>query len=406
MNGSRQRVRQWRWGDWRRQTGVRALLVTALCRLLGLVIRPSPRGGQPLPSGHLLAFVVIKPLALGDVLLTTPFLDALRRAYPQAHVTYAVGDYARPALANNPHIDDVLPMGRLGVPRSYDLRAYAAFVRALRARRFDAAFVLDRSPLMALLPYLAGIPYRIGLHSRGRGFAHTTRVPVREGQREAEEYLRVALAAGVPPQGARSHFYPTPRDIEAMRRLIQEFGLARVGPLVVCAPGGGVNAGAIDVAKRWPPDRFARVADALISQLGAAVALAGLPSDASSIAAVRRAMHYATVDFGGQTSLGQLAALIELSDLFVGNDSLGGHLAACVGTPSVTVFTTTSGDVYAPYAPSARWVQAEPDGTGGRADVDAVIRAALLALRDWRGDPADERLHDRSRRRRQDGGEP
>ena len=367
--------------DWRRRHGLRAHTVTALCRGAGLVVRPTAPGHRKLPPSPFSA-VVIKPLALGDVLRTTPLLDAMRRAYPDARIVYAVGTYANPALANNPHIDATLDMGQLGAPRRYDAQAYLGFAQALRRGQFDVAVVLDRSPLMALLPYLARIPYRIGLHNKGRGFTHSTRVPIADDDHEVDAYLRVARSMGIATSGARCHFRPSPSDTAAADRLHQEFGVAAGRPLVIMAPGGGLNPGAVDVSKRWTATGFARVADALVKREGATVVLVGLPSDASSNAAVRSAMHEPAIDLSGQTAFGQLAALIARSDLFIGNDSTAAQLAACVGTPSVTVFTTTEPWVYGPYAPNAEWVYQGSPATGllDSPDVAEVERAAFDSL--------------------------
>ena len=367
--------------DWRRRHGLRAHSVTALCRAAGLVIRPSPPGFRALPPPPFSA-VVIKPLALGDVLRTTPFLDAMRRAYPGSRITYGVGAYARQALTDNPHIDAMLDMEQLGTPRRYDVQAYLGFARRLRQGRFDVAVVLDRSPLMALLPYVARIPYRIGLHNKGRGFAHTTRVPIADDEHEVEAYLKVATEMGIDTSDARCHFRPSPSDVAAADRLHQEFGVTPGRPLVIMAPGGGLNPGAVDVSKRWTAAGYARVADTLVERRGATVALVGLPSDAGSNAAVRSAMHQSAIDLSGQTGFGQLAALIARSDLFVGNDSTAAQLAACVGTASVTVFTTTEPWVYGPYAPNAVWVYRGSPSSGlvDSPDVAEVEQAALDAL--------------------------
>ena len=374
--------------DWRRRHGLRAHTVTTLCRAAGLVIRPSPPGFRALPPPSFSA-VVIKPLALGDVLRTTPFLDAMRRAYPDSRITYGVGAYARRALTNNPHIDAMLDMEQLGTPRRYDAQAYLGFARRLRQGRFDVAVVLDRSPLMALLPYVARIPYRIGLHNKGRGFAHTTRVPIADDEHEVEAYLKVAKGMGIDTSGARCHFRPPPSDVAAADRLHQEFGVIPGGPLVIMAPGGGLNPGAVDVSKRWTAAGFARVADTLVERRSATVVLVGLPSDAGSNAAVRSAMHRSAIDLSGQTGFGQLAALIARSDLFVGNDSTAAQLAACVGTPSVTVFTTTEPWVYGPYAPNAVWVYRGSPATGlvDSPEVAEVEHAALDALQAPRASP-------------------
>ena len=380
-------------GDWRRRSGPRAAGITALCWLTRLAIRPKTPEGQPLPPKPQMSVLVIKPLALGDVLRATGFTAALRRGLPHARITFAVGDYAAPALTNNPDIDEIMPMGMLGTPRRYDAAEYRAFVRRLRERRFDAAFVLDRSPAMALLPYFARIPYRIGLDSRLRGFAHTTRVPVGVEDNEVETYRSVARLAGLNPTDAACVFRPTQDDVEAARRLAEEFDLNSAALWVVIAPGGGVNPGAVDVTKRWPAERFAALADWLIQRRDARVCLVGSASDSPSIAAVLRAMSESATSLDGRTTFGQLGALIAGSDLFVGNDSASAQLALGVSTPSVTIFTATEPWIYGTVTPLAIpvYTGGKAQGLGSPPPVEMVTTAVrrLLSGRAQANDPSE-----------------
>jgi ADP-heptose:LPS heptosyltransferase len=372
-------------GDWRRRTGPRAAGITALCWLARLAIRPKPPEKRPLPPTPRMSALVIKPLALGDVLRATSFTAALRQGRPESRITFAVGDYAAPALTNNPDIDEILPMGMLGTPRRYDATEYRAFVKRIRERRFDAAFVLDRSPAMALLPYFARIPYRIGLDSRLRGFAHTTRAPVKADDNEVGTYRQLAQLAGLNPLDAAAVFRPTRADFEAARRLAEEFDFDSGSLRVVIAPGGGINPGAVDVAKRWPAERFAAVADWLIRRRGARVCLVGNASDSPSIAAMLHAMTEPATSLGGHTTFGQLGALVAGSDLFVGNDSASAQLALGVGTPSVTIFTATEPWIYGTTTPLALSVHTggKAEGLGSPPSVEMVAAAArrLLARR-------------------------
>lgn len=325
-----------------------------------------------------MSVLVIKPLALGDVLRATGFTAALRKSLPGAHITFAVGDYAAPALANNPDINEIMPMGTLGTPRRYDGAQYLAFVRRIRQRRFDAAFVLDRSPAMALLPYLARIPYRIGIDSRLRGFANTTRVPVDMEDNEVETYRRVAQSAGLKPGDTPCVFRPTQEDVASARRLAEEFDLDSGALRVVIAPGGGVNPGAVDVTKRWPAERFAAVANWLVRRRNARVCLVGTASDSPSIAATLRAMAQAAVNLESRTTFGQLGALIAGSDLFVGNDSASAQLALGVGAPSVTIFTATEPWIYGADTPLTASVSTggKAQGLAGPPPVD-MVKAAI-----------------------------
>src|SRR3982074_3444218 len=102
--------------------------------------------------------LVLKPCCLGDVLMTTPLVATLRAAYPDARIDYAVGDWARPGMAGNPDIDEVLPLFGAGARRRRRLAQAIRSAFSLRWRRYDLAFVPDRSPLAALVAYLAGVP--------------------------------------------------------------------------------------------------------------------------------------------------------------------------------------------------------------------------------------------------------
>ena len=139
--------------------------VTLVSRLLGLLIPRRTTTGSALPDVQGLAILVIKPASIGDVLMTTPVLGCLRRLYPGSRITLMVGHWSRVAVVNNPDIDDMIDCGDIGTPGRYGLWSYLRFVWSLRKRHFDVAVVLDRSPLMALLPYLVGTQYRLGINS-------------------------------------------------------------------------------------------------------------------------------------------------------------------------------------------------------------------------------------------------
>src|SRR3984893_8996531 len=102
--------------------------------------------------------LVLKPSGLGDVLMTTPLVGTLRAAYPDARIDYAVGEWARPAAASSPAMDEVLPLCDAPAPgisrRGQALRSPSR----LRWRRYDLAFIPDRSPMTALVAYFAGVP--------------------------------------------------------------------------------------------------------------------------------------------------------------------------------------------------------------------------------------------------------
>ncbi|TAK30643.1 MAG: glycosyltransferase family 9 protein [Chloroflexota bacterium] len=332
-------------------------VVGLACRLLGRAF-PS----APLPLSELQAarrVLVLKPCCLGDVLLSTAALAALRSALPDAWLAYAVGDWARAALTGNPHLDAILPCKVRGGERPR-LADYRDTVATLRRERFDVCFVLDRSPLITVLPVLAGISHRIGIDSGGRGFSLTVRVPWAEQKHEAELYLDTVRAVGIGTTGFGMEFYPSADDLSWARARLGALDRLRVGtvPRVAIHPGGGVNPGMTLLAKRWPAERYVAFVLRLLEK-GRQVVLIGGSSDAEVVREVETGIGAAATSDGlltvlGETSLGQLAALISSCDLFVGNDTGPMHLAAAVGTPVVAIFGPSTPAMYGPYSPRAR----------------------------------------------------
>ena len=325
---------------------VRAALVSAPGRLLRFGART--RAVNP---AAVRSIVVIKPCCLGDLLLATPALAALRAAYPHASISLAVSAWARPAVENNPHVDTTIDCEGFTGRHWRRWSAYRRFSKTLRAGAYDLAIVLDRSLFASLAAWRAGIPLRVGIDSGGRGFSLTTRVPWNQIRHETDLYLDVVRAGGAPVSVAEQPFYrPAPVHRTFAARVFEEWQLQDRGPVVVIHPGGGSNPGMKLAAKRWPAGRYAALADRLVDSIGAQVVVVGHPEDAPVARQLHMAMQHAVLDLVGQTSFGQLAAVIERSDLYIGNDAGATHLAAAVGTPVIAIFGPTNPAVYGPRA--------------------------------------------------------
>jgi len=279
--------------------------------------------------------------------MATPVIAALRRAFPKARVDFAVGGWSRAMVENNPHLDSIVDCGRVGSGRGYSWREYLDLVRRIRAGKYDACFVLDRSPLISLLPYLAGIPQRVGLDSQGRGFSLTVGVLVGGPRHEAELYLDTVRAVGVVVNEPRLEFYPPEED---RRHVAEMLRVVPQAPLVVIHPAGGSNPGMVLSAKRWPPQRFAALTDRLIQERGTQVLLVGGPGDEPIATAIKEGMNQSPWDLTGQLTMGQLGALLERCNLFIGQDTGAMHLAVAVGAPVVAIFGPSDPQMYGPYS--------------------------------------------------------
>ncbi len=332
---------------------LRQHIITVLCyllrypfTLLKLLMRPFQGRAWQNPR----SIVVIKPCCLGDLVMTTPLLAVIRRAYPHASITYVAGTWSKVIPAHHPAVNTIIDSGTVGIPGRYSLSDYRKLARALRQQHFDLAFVLDRSPMLTLLPFLAGIPRRVGPDSLGRGFSLTDRVPVSSSpthlQHQAEMYLDLARAIGLPIDAPRMRFEPTAQERQSVSRP------SRLR--VALFTGGGSNPGMDLTAKRWPLERYQELAHRLIRELDAQILLIGGPGDVPLNQQLQDALgarEDAVINLTGKTSLDELAAQLEQCALFIGNDSSPMHLAAAVNIPVIAIFGPTSPQEYGPYPP-------------------------------------------------------
>lgn len=283
--------------------------------------------------------------------MTTPLLEVLQHNYPQASITYVAGSWSKVIVEHVPAVSRVIDCGTVGIPGRYTLRDYLRLARSLRRFSFDLAFVLDRSPLLTLLPWLAGVPRRVGPDSLGRGFSLTDRVAVsaspQQLQHQAEIYLDLARAIGLSVDSPHMRFVPTTEE----RQNVSPDNHLRVAVF----PGGGSNPGMQLTSKRWPLERYKEIVRRLVLERDMHVLLLGGPDDTALTQGIMEGLDVpkgTVTDLAGKTSFGSMAAYLETCALFIGNDSSPMHLAAAVGIPIIAIFGPTSPQEYGPYPPN------------------------------------------------------
>lgn len=296
--------------------------------------------------------LVVQTSFLGDTVLTTPLLARLAR---EGAVDVLVTPGAAPLLANQPAVRELIVYDKRGKDRG--VRGFARLARALRARRYDAAYFAQGSVRSGALGLAAGIPRRVGFHSSaGRRF-YTERVPYVEGTHHAARLYSLAVpgAATAPPAEAlRPRLYPGEKERDAVSALLARAGHAGE-PLVALAPGS------VWPTKRWPyyPE-LARELVAAAAPWTAAIrfVIIGGKADAEAARAVADAVGAErVVDATGALSLLASAEMIARCRALVSNDSAPQHLASAVGTPTITVFGPTVPEFgFGPLAPGSQTV--------------------------------------------------
>ncbi len=302
--------------------------------------------------------LVVTLADLGDALLTTPALLALRQALPKTKITILTTTAGAAALRDLNMFDDLLLFDKNRFNRPLDALHFGNLLygfklwQSLRAGRFDSCILLQHfTTRFSILKYAAlvlgsGASRRYGLDN-GRGFFLTDRV-IDHGfgkHHQAEYWLSVVELIGASTRPAAT--YRIPSSTPSVETILP---IRSDAPLVAVHPGSGSFA----PARRWSPQRFAALADALIDD-GAQLVLVGGAEESDLRHSMLSSMRHsdAVQNLGGRTSLAELTAVLQQCDLFVGNDSGVSHVASCVGTPVVAVFGPTDPHAWGPYGGEA-----------------------------------------------------
>ena len=286
---------------------------------------------MPGSSGFLKRILIVRPDRIGDVLISTPVIEAVRRALPGAFLMALVAPHSQEIVDRNPYLNSFFLLDKKGKHRGFS--GMLRLVGELRSYRFDTAIVLHGTKRVHVALAMAGIPNRIG-YDRKWGFLLTKRlkdVKVYGEKHEAEYSLDLLLALGVPAEGGRVYMPTTQESDIRVDRFLKGKGISANDRLVAIHPG------ASSISKRWMSDRFAAVADRLQEWNYKVVIVSG-PEDVATGRAVIQTMKQSPVDACGQTTIRELASLFKRSELLISNDSGPVHVAVGVGTPVVSIF--------------------------------------------------------------------
>jgi heptosyltransferase-2 len=284
---------------------------------------------------------VFLPNWIGDAVMATPALRALREHFAGAHVVGVLKPYVAGVLEGAPWLDELILLDARG-PWS---RRWPAAAWALRQRRVDLAVLFPNSFRSALVARLGGCRRRVGYVRYGRGPLLTYRLaPTRDGRGRLapspviDAYNRLALAAGCPRPSYRMELFTTPRDEAAADAV---WGRARLGTHreVVCLNPGA----AFGSAKFWPVDSFARLARALAERRGAGVLVLCGPAERDAARRIAEmADHPAVHSLSDHPlSLGLTKACVRRCDLLVTTDSGPRHFGTAFDRPVLTLFGPT-----------------------------------------------------------------
>jgi heptosyltransferase-2 len=283
---------------------------------------------------HFSNILIVRTDRIGDVVLTTPAIKALRQAYPAARLSILVAAATFDLVNGNPYLDEILVDDRSG--RNKSLFGFMRLVAAIRRKQFDAAIIFHTKRRYNLACCLAGVPLRLGYKNNKFGFLLTH--PVKDtrslGEKHEAEYCMDVLKSIGIEKGDLDIFVPLQREAEEwMRHWMQE---NHISPNEFIA----IHPGASDPAKCWPAASFAQLMDQLTQTHPFKIVLIGTSQAAGIAQEILRLTPKASqyLDMTGKTSLAQTVSLLRRSRLLISNDSGPVHLAAGVGTSVISLF--------------------------------------------------------------------
>lgn len=273
------------------------------------------------------------PSPLGDAILSTPALRAIRRHFADDHISFIATPTVKAFLTPSPFNDE-------WIVTEWDNPLKTS--QALKQLKFDTVILFKNSFSSALAAFMAGIPERIGYARDGRGALLTEKLypkRTRGGKFKPgsmiDYYLTVAGWLGCETSDRRMELFVDDKDVhDVAGKIPAAFGAEF--PVIVLVPGG-----AFGPSKLWPYERYAQLADRLIEKYRATVIVSVAPTEeerraAETLCAAAKNKLYSLTEF--PLSPGQLKALIAQADLVIGNDTGPRHIAASLGRKVVTLF--------------------------------------------------------------------
>ena len=323
--------------------------------------------------------LIMRPDHLGDVLLSTPAIQALKRSRPELRIDVLCGQWAADVLANYDEIDRVLTLPFPGFERASGSALapwQLALLTARRLRRIGYASAIIMRPdhwWGALVAYLAGIPQRVGYDLENVA-PFLSEALAQEYSHAIEQNLRLVSpwTGRMNAADLKLDFPLQAADREYAAALIKSWKIDAEKPIVCIHPGSGA------ASKIWRSDKWARVADELAAQYGAAIIFTGTRSEAALADEIAAAMSAPATSIAGATSVGQLAALYARSRAVLGPDSGALHLAAAVATPTVALFGPADPLEFAPWGDRRR-----------HEVVTAAIGCRPCRILDWEKDDSE-----------------
>ena len=289
--------------------------------------------------------LVIKPRAIGDILLSTPVLKNLHSAFPSLQIDFLCETFAADVVRGNPALHDVLTFNKKN-------DSTFSVIRRVRERKYDIVMDLFANPRTAMITRWSGAKHRIGFPFRGRKYAYTQLIQPRGGEVHNIDFnLDVLRSFGIPVTDSFPDFFLEELSCSKAEAWFNEQKIT-AGRIVGINPSGGWY------TKKWNKDSYAALADKIAGEDNTSVVFFWGPGELQDVEYIRSKMKHQSFIIP-KTSLKEMGAFLERCSYVISNDSGPMHIAAALGVPTLGIYGPTNPHLQGPYGPKNRWVREE-----------------------------------------------
>ena len=286
---------------------------------------------------NLKSILLVKMSSIGDVVMSTPVAESVRKAYPDAYIGWLVEEKCRDVVIGNPYLDEVFVWSRTSGIRS--LRSAREVIRRMRARRFDVAIDFQGLAKSAIMTYLSGAALRIGYADckEHNTFLYNKTVECGVWPHRMRCHRLLLEPIGIQMESVSPNMLIPLSDEHTDRslELLIAHGVLDRDNIVVLVPATTF------AFKHWIEDRWASVADELWTRLGLIPVFLGGKGDVELIERIRARAKTRTVSLVGQTTWAVAAATAKRARLTVAVDTGLMHSSVAVGTPTIALYGPT-----------------------------------------------------------------
>ena len=298
--------------------------------------------------------LIMRSGAIGDVLMTTPAIKAIRQKFPETKIDYLVGEYSKDILENNPEIDEILTFDDRIIYEK-KLAKVLRLSKSLKKNKYDLAIVFDKSWMWCVFAFLTRAKLRLGFNRKGEGFANNLNIGFDGSMYEVDYNNKLAELLGIKETDRNMHIYISNKDKELAREIIRKNITKK--KIIGIAPGGAKNPGQVMDSKRPKIEFYADICNALGKDSN--IIIFGSKKDSEAAESLKKLSKIKVIDMTGKLKLKQSAALIGQCDLFITHDNGLMHIAAAMQSPLIAIFGPTQAERFAPKISNSTIIKAK-----------------------------------------------